>query len=218
MEPALDFDFAEALLAWERIDTGYLRVGRQAVTQVTREAEQALEVATARSGLGRLSKAWTSRIYPKAGLAREPAGYIYPKGGRRTAGAIRSFSRGARIRGMHGGYTAFATPAAGPRPRGRDLTPEEWERRTGQKLRPVFRPGRAPLLVADGRLNARSGRFRPLLKRDARKFGPGVGATIVIFILMPEYSHQARFSIEGTLAPFPGRLATRFVDLANQGE
>lgn len=214
MTVALDFDGAAIERERARIAGGIYRAERQAITQTTREAEQALEQATSSAGLGRLSKAWASRVFPRAGLAKDPVGYIYPKGGTRTEGAIRSFSRGGRVKGVDGGWTAIPTDAAGPRGRGRNLTPAEWEARTGQQLRPVYRPGRAPILVADGRVNAR-GRFRSMLKRDARRVGPGYGATVVIFVLMPEFNLQSRVSIEGTLAPFPSRLASSFLSYAN---
>ncbi|HEV7658834.1 MAG TPA: DUF6441 family protein [Allosphingosinicella sp.] len=217
MPAAIEFSVDRSQLERElhRIETEYLKAERRAVAETTREAEQALEGATAAAGLGRLGRAWTSKVYPIGGLAREPVGYIFPKGGRRTEGAMRSFSRGARIRALDGGPVAIPLPAAGGRGRGGGLTPEEWERKTGQKLRPVYRRGKAPLLVADGRVNMRTGRFRKSLKRDARRIGPGYGAVVPIFVLMPQVNLSARFSIEGTLAPFPGRVAAAFVQLAN---
>jgi hypothetical protein len=217
MDAGLDFDFTGSRAAVTRIETSYLEAEKRAVREVTREAEQALEAATAGAGLGRLSRAWSSAVYPKSGRAKNPVGYIYPKGGKRTEGAIRSFTRGARIRALSGGFTAFPTEAAGKAPRGQEMTPAYWEAKNGQTLRPVFRPGKAPLLVADGRVNAR-GRFKARFKRDARRVGPGYGATVIIFVLMPEFSLQSRFSIEQTLSPFPGRLASRFLQYANAGD
>ena len=218
MRPDLRFSTPELQQAIEKLDTQQMRASRRAVTEVTRQAEQALESATEGAGLGRLGRAWTSRVYPRSGLAREPAGLIFPKGGRRTEGAMRSFSRGARIRGLDGGAVAIPLPAAGGRGRGRNLTPEEWERKTGITLRPVYRRGKAPLLVADGRINVRSGRFRKSLQRDARRIGPGYGAVVPIFVLVPVVNISARFSIESTMAPFPDRLAARFGELLGNAE
>src|SRR5205085_2656436 len=98
------------------------------------------------------------------------------------------------------------------------LSPQEWERKTGIPLRLVIRRGRAPILVADGRVNARSGRFRPSLKRDARRIGPGFGSIVPIFVLLPVVNLGQRFSIESVLAPFASALASRFLTLASQVE
>jgi hypothetical protein len=214
MGPEVSFTTAELAKVSEQIEAQVLRVQRRAVVEVTREAELALEAATAAAGLGRLAKAWTSRVFPRSGLAHSPSGLIYPKGGKSTAGSIRAFARGASIRGTRGQFLAIPLPVAGGRMIGRGagavaMTPQAWERKTGQELRPVFRRGKAPLLVADGRVNMRSGRFRKSLKRDARRIGPGFGAVVPVFILMPVVNLGQRFSIEGTMAPFPGRLADR---------
>ncbi len=217
MRADLSFSSAELNRAREQIETRIMRAQRQATSEVTREAEQALEAAVGAAGLGRLSRAWTSRVYPRSGLAHSPTGYIFPKGGRRTEGAMRSFSRGARIRALDGGVIAIPLPAAGARGRG-GLTPDAWEAKTGQTLRPVYRRGKAPLLVADGRVNMRTGRFRPSLKRDARRIGPGFGALVPIFVLMPQVNLASRFSIERTMAPFPDKLATRFNSLLEGGD
>lgn len=220
MNPDLQFDFTPTRQARERIQTAYLRAERQAVTEITREAEQALEAATASAGLGRLARAWTSRIYPRGGLAKNPVGFIFPKGGTRTTGAVRSYTRGASIRGTRGQFLAIPTPAAGSRGRGRNLTPGEWEARTGQRLRFVYRPGRPSLLVAEGVANARSGRFRPITRRRTKadeRLGTFRGTqTIVIFVLLPVVNVRSRVSIESVLAPFPSRLAARFLVHANQ--
>jgi hypothetical protein len=210
MGPDLSFSAPELARAREQIEARVLRAQRQATSETTREAEQALEAAVGAAGLGRLGRAWTSRVYPRSGLAHSPTGYIFPKGGRRTEGAMRAFSRGARIRALDGGAIAIPLPAAGGRGRGRNLTPAEWEAKTGQTLRPVYRRGKAPLLVADGRVNMRSGRFRKPLARDARRIGPGYGAVVPIFVLMPVVNIAARFSIERTMGPFPDKLVTRF--------
>ncbi len=79
----------------------------------------------------------------------------------RAPDLIDAFNRGVTIRSPNGFYLAIPTPAAGKfgfarqssPERGQKLerlTPGGWERRTGMKLRFVFRPGkRVSFLVAD---------------------------------------------------------------------
>lgn len=220
MRDVVDFTFASPELAKFREDTekDYLDKARRVVVQVTREAELALEDATAAAGLGRLSRAWASQVYPRTGRSWEPVGYIYPKGGKRTEGSLRSYAYGASIRGKDGSFLAIPTPAAGSRGRNQGLTPGEWERRTGQRLRFIYRPGRASLLVAEGVTNARTGSFRQITRKrtkaDERRGYMRGAQTVVIFILLPVVNVAARFSIQGTLAPFEQRLADAFEQAA----
>ncbi|API58278.1 hypothetical protein BSL82_02295 [Tardibacter chloracetimidivorans] len=193
------------------VDQYVLEAAYRAVRETTREAEKALEQVTASAGLGRLSRAWASEIYPERGRAREPVGSIYVKGRKRSQGAMAAYARGARISGSYGQYLAIPLPAAGPRRRGQDLTPGEWERRTGIRLQFVYRRGKPALLVAPGAINMRSGRFR---KATARRIEQGRHASVPIFVLLPLVDVQQRFSIKQTLAPFSGRLASRFTGYA----
>jgi hypothetical protein len=208
-------DDASAKAMAEAVIRGQLKAARMAVRDVTREFEQALETETADKVPGRLWRAWKSRVEPKAGLAAEPAGFIFVNGGKRARGAIAFFTRPGRITGKDGLWLAIPLPAAGPRGRNRDLTPGEWERRTGQRLRFVFRPGRPALLVADaGTLNARTGQFRPITRRrtaadERRGFVRGT-ATVPIFVLVPAVQHRNSVSIEKVMAPAGKRLIQVF--------
>ena len=185
-------------------------VTRQAVADVTKGAERALEAETRAKVDGKLWRAWKSDIYPEAGqLAKNPAGEISLNGGARTKGAMTAYARGATIRGRQGQYLAIPLPAAGVRQTGRgknSLTPAEWERRTGRRLRLIYRRTEPSLLVADDVVLGKNG--RGVRQASKRRIAQGREVlTVPIFILVPEVTIGKRFSIENTLKPFEERLA-----------
>lgn len=189
----------------------YLLAGKSALTDTVRESEQDLERETQRAVPGRLWRAWKSKVEPKgARLARDPAAFIFLNGGLRTRGAMTFFTQSGRLASSTAaGWTAIPLPAAGARGKARDLTPAQWEQRTGLKLRPVFRPGQAGLLVADAAVL--SGKKQIARANSARRAAAGRGnATIPIFILLPPRTFEGRFSIESILAPAGDRLRQRF--------
>lgn len=133
---------------------------------------------------GGLWRAWASATRPARGPARNPVGTVFVKGGTRTKGAIQFWTQPGAIRGKQGQYLAVPTSAAGSRGRKRDLTPGEWERRTGIRLRFVYRPGRPSLLVADDAVL--SGKAQIARGNAAKRIAAGRGsATVVIFVLLP---------------------------------
>jgi hypothetical protein len=62
---------------------------------------------------------------------------------------------GPLIRSKDGFWLAIPLPAAGKSTRGGRITPGEWERRRGLRLRFVYRRIGPSLLVAEGRLNTK---------------------------------------------------------------
>lgn len=197
----------------QRIDRGQLGAARRAVSETTRETEKALERATASAVKGRLWRAWASKTYPAKGLAHEPVGSIFVKGRVRSQGAMRAFAVGGRISARDGGMVAIPLPAAGSRGRDRLLTPDEWEARTGIKLRLVKRVGKPALLVADEAVL--SGKRQVARQNSARRRATGRGNTTVpIFVIMPAVDIRQRFSIAATVSPFRGRLVQRFLSLS----
>lgn len=194
----------------------YLGAGTEAVAKTTKRLERQLEAATAQAVPGRLWRAWQSTAFPNSGPARNPVGTVWLKGGARTRGAVRFWTQPGEIRGKNGQFLAIPLPAAGSRGRARDLTPGEWERAHGQRLRFVYRPGKPALLVAEnGTLNARTGSFRPITSKrsaaDLRRGGFARGAaTIPIFVLLPLVKFRNAFAIEPTVAASEGELAQEF--------
>ncbi len=68
---------------------------------------------------------------------------------------IGAHDTGPLIRSKDGFWLAIPTPAAGKRTKGGRIIPGEWERRTGLRLRLIYRRRGPSLLVAEGRLNSK---------------------------------------------------------------
>ena len=122
---------------------------------------------------------------------------------------MRAFAYGALIRSRNGLFLAIPTEAAGRVGDGRKrITPGGWERRTGLRLRFVYRRGAPPLLVADNaRLTSRG--------RAARNDGwPGDAGftrlagrtTVPIFLLVPQVTLKKRLDVAGAARKWTARL------------
>ncbi len=104
---------------------------------------------------------------------------------------------------VRAGEKAIPTPASGKSTRGGRISPGEWERRTPQKLRFVYRRRGPSLLMAEGRLNT-NGRAFGRLTRPHRGHGPaspsrsktGRGVlTAPIFLLVPQVKLPKRLDL-----------------------
>lgn len=201
----------------DRVIRFVLGAAKGSVAENTRGLELDLEALTREAVPGRLWRAWKSEVFPKgAKLARDPVGAVFVNGGDRSQGAIAFFSRPGSIRGRDGGFLAIPTAAAGSRGRRRDLTPEEWERRTGQKLRFVYRPNAPSLLVLDDAVL--SGKRQIGRKNSARRIAAGRGsATVVIFVLIPMVAFANKFAVEPAVRRRGARLGPDFVERVRSG-
>jgi hypothetical protein len=201
----IDFDRASVLKESDRTTRLFLRGALDAVKIETRGLEQDLEKITRLAVPGRLYRGWSSKTFPKTGLARQPAGEVsFPsKPGGRGEGALAFWTQEGRISRGGGRYLAVPTKAAGPRGFGTGRSyvsnsPKEWERRRGVKLqfRPSKKPGGNPVLVLrNARVSAKTGRARP--GKAGRK---GVEDNVVMFILIPFVDFRNAFSIEPLIA------------------
>ena len=184
----------------QRPDLGTALAGTEkqierAVTSGMREAtdglKQDLREDVVAAGLGeRLSRTWRGKTFPEIGESAEAAAYVWS----RAPNILDAFDRGVVIRSTRGLFLAIPTAAAGKNGRSaagsrEKITPEGWQRRTGLKLRFVYRRGRPSLLVADdARINTRG-----LAARNRRKTGQ---ASVVVFILVPQVALPKRLDIE----------------------
>lgn len=183
--------------------TRILLAGTRAVQTQTRKLEKDLEGITRVAVRGRLYRAWKSEVYPTRPVAAyAPAGEVFVNGRARSKGAMAYFTTPGVNRKANGEWLAIPTDSAGVLGRDRLLTPGEWERRTGIRLRFVYRPNRAALLVMDNAVTARDGRgaARSLTKKretlDRRSGVSRYAQTIPIFVLIPMQRHANRFSVE----------------------
>ncbi|MBS7554578.1 hypothetical protein KHC23_13035 [Ancylobacter dichloromethanicus] len=170
------------------------------------------------AGMGqRLANTWRAEVYPgRAGVfSLRAAGLVFS----RAPDIVDAFSKGVPIRSPRGFYLAIPTPAAGKfgltratgEGQGKErLTPGGWERRTGIRLRHVWRPGKkVSYLVADDvKVNA-AGIARGRRKRNGevstRRVRVGA-TTTVIFLLVPQVRVGKRFDLAGASQKWSARL------------
>ena len=176
-------------------------IGAMMAAEIT-AGEQAVTKAVGDAGTG-LKTAWRGQI-TSAGLGQRLARTIrvtqYPKGKPSLNAAALVWSQapvvvgahdtGPLIRSRNGFWLAIPTPAAGKSTRGGRITPGEWERRRGMRLRFIYRPRGPSLLVAEGRLNARG-----VGVASRSKTGRGL-TTVPIFLLMPQVKLRKRLDLD----------------------
>jgi hypothetical protein len=171
------------------------------------------------AGLGqKLAMTWQAKVYPAAAGSLDPAGWVWSKAPK----LIDVFQRGTTIRSKDGFWLAIPTPAAGSVTGYRDaagkrtrITPGAWERRTGIRLRLIYRRGkRTSFLVADNaRINAK-GVAAPnygTSKRGGRYARLQGRVTSIIFILVPQVTLRKRLNsdaiVERAAARIPALIA-----------
>lgn len=191
-----------------RIMAEEVRAAEQAVTKGVGEATEGLktELRTqiTNAGLGpRLARTWRSETYPRGQASISAAGLVWSK----APGIIRIYEDGATIRSKNGFFLAIPTAAAGRYgDGGRKITPGGWERRTGQRLRFVYRRNAASLLVADN-MRARTGKRGGYSRASAAALRSGRGlVTVPIFILVPQVSVRKRLDVVSAAERWVDRL------------
>ena len=174
------------------------RAVTEGVRAATSGAKHDLREQVERSGLGRrLANTWRDRVYPTGRASIGAAGLVYT----RAETIMRAHAEGAVIRGRDGGYLAIPLPAAGRGDRGRKITPGEWERIHGRRLRYVYRRGAPGLLVADdARLTSRG--------RAAARRGRGSAgrATVPVFVLVPQVQSRKRLDVPAVAVRWRAQL------------
>jgi hypothetical protein len=203
LQAALSGDLGQLLQA-------ELQQAERAVTTGVRQAtvglQAELRAQVTAAGLGpRLARAWRSRVYPESGTSLTAAAVVWTKAPR----IIGAFIRTTVIRSKRGLYLAIPTPAAGRYGDGRrKITPLGWERRTGQRLRFVYRRNGPSLLVADNaRLSGRGMAAGNTGRRRGASYTRLAGRTTVpIFILVPQVTLTKRLVFEAPAANWARRL------------
>ena len=133
-----------------------IKAGEKAVTKAVNEAGTSVKSAwraqITGAGLGqRLANTIRSEQFPKGRPSLNAAAVVWSK----APVIVGAHETGPLIRSRNGFWLAIPTPAAGKSARGGRITPGEWERRSGLRLRFVYRRTGPSLLVAEGRLNTR---------------------------------------------------------------
>jgi hypothetical protein len=188
-----------------------IKAGERAVSAATRAAGNDLKAAwraqITGAGLGRrLANTIRSEQFPKGRPSLNAAALVWSK----APTIIGAHDTGPLIRSRNGFWLAIPTPAAGKSTRGGRMTPGDWERRTGLRLRFVYRRGGPSLLVAEGRLNAGG---RAVASRS--KSGRGL-ATLPIFLLVPQVKLRKRLDLardaNRAQEAIPARIVAEWVD------
>lgn len=146
------------------------------------------------AGLGpRLARTIRQRDFPVGEPSLKAASLVYS----RAATIVHAFDRGVTIRSRHGFYLAVPTAAAGVKGLGGErITPGGWERRTGMRLRFVYRRRGLSLLVADDARLSRAG-LAGAKRGRRRRDGILTGAqTVPVFILVPQVSLRKRLDLD----------------------
>jgi hypothetical protein len=159
------------------------------------------------AGLGpRLARTIRSEQFPKGRPSLNAAALVWSK----APVIVNAHDTGPLIRSKDGFWLAIPTAAAGTSRRGGRITPGEWERRTGLRLRFVYRRAGPSLLVAEGRLNSKG---RAVASRS--KTGRGL-VTAPIFLLVPQVKLPKRLNLardaDRALDSVPGLIVANWVE------
>lgn len=185
--------------------------GERAVSTAMREAGAGLKTAwraqITGAGLGmRLANSIRSQTYPAQGESLNVAALVWSK----APVIVGAHDTGPLIRSKSGFWLAIPTAAAGKSARGGRITPGDWERRTGLRLRFIYRRRGPSLLVAEGRLNTKG---KAVASRS--KTGRGL-ATVPIFLLVPQVKLPKRLDltrdVERAVDRLPGRIVANWLD------
>jgi len=188
-----------------------IKAGEKAVSTAMREAGTGLKTAwraqITGAGLGRrLANSIRSQTYPKSGDSLSAAALVWSQ----APVILRAHDTGPLIRSKDGFWLAIPTAAAGKSARGGRITPGEWERKQGLKLRFIYRRQGPSLLVAEGRLNTKG---RAVASKS--KTGRGV-STVPIFLLVRQVKLAKRLDLardaERAVDRVPGLIVANWVE------
>jgi len=195
----------------EREFIAEIRSAEKAVTAAVRLAGSGVKAGwraqIVSAGLSeRLGRTIRDQYYPQRGESIEAAALVYSKAPK----IVGAFDQGVVIRSKDGFWLAIPTAAAGKGARGRRITPGDWERRTGRRLKFIYRRGRPGLLVDTGEVLPRA----RVMKRDgtsraARGFR---NRSVVMFLLVPQVRLAKRLDLDAVAREWLDRLPELVVE------
>jgi hypothetical protein len=182
-----------------------------AMREVTEGLKSDLRADVVDAGFGqRLANTWRGKTYPDSAVSLEAASFVWSK----APNIVDAFDRGVTIRSSRGFWLAIPTPAAGLKGLSatggmKRITPGGWERRTGMRLRFVYRRAGPSLLVAD---NARLTK-RGLARANTGRTRSGAAytrlagrTTVVAFLLVPQVTLKKRLDIASVAQRWADRI------------
>ena len=188
-----------------------IAAGEKAVTKAVGDSGTSLKTAWREqitgAGLGaRLSRTIRSELYPKGQPSLNAAALVWSN----APVIVGAHDTGPLIRSKDGFWLAIPTAAAGKSTRGGRISPGEWERRRGLRLRFIYRRSGPSLLVAEGRLNARG-----LGVASRSKTGRGL-TTVPIFLLVRQVKLRKRLDLDRAAKAaqdgIPGAIVANWVE------
>ena len=205
----LNISFTPDLVALMRTEVA---AGQKAVSTTMTQAGASLKSAwraqITSAGLGqRLANTIRSQIYPKGRNSLDAAALVWSN----APVIIGSHDTGPLIRSGSGFWLAIPLPTAGKALGGKRITPAMWEKKTGLRLRFVYRSRGPSLLVADAvRLNTRG-------QAAVSKSKTGRGqVTAPIFLLVRQVKLPKRLDLardaERAQAAIPGLIVANWVE------
>lgn len=195
-----------------RLMANEVRAGEKAVHFGIRDAGVALKTVwrgqVTGAGLGqRLARTIRSETWPKHKHSMNAASMVWT----RAPVIVNAHDTGPLIRSRDGFWLAIPTEAAGKSRTGKRPTPGEWERRTGMRLRFVYRKTGPSLLIAEGRI-AKGGRAVTSRSKTGRSL-----TSIPIFLLAPQVKLRKRLDLEkpaqAALAALPAAIVRKWSDM-----
>lgn len=195
-----------------RLMADEVKAGEKAVHFAVKDAGTALKNVwrgqVIGAGLGqRLARTIRSETWPKHKNSMNAASMVWT----RAPVLVSAHDTGPLIRSKDGFWLAIPTDAAGKSRSGKRPTPGEWERRTGMRLRFIYRRNGPSLLIAEGRI-AKSG--RAVASRS--KTGRGL-TSVPIFLLVPQVKLRKRLDLEkpaqAALAALPAAIVRKWSDM-----
>ena len=220
MTVGIDVEAAEVEKAAQAVLSVVLLSGTKSVRAVTRGLEKQLEATTRQGVKGNLWRAWKSEVYPSRDVgAYDPVGEVFVNGRSRTKGAMTYWTQPGINRAKDGYWLAIPTEHAGVLNRSRNLSPGEWERRNGVRLKFVYQgAGKPALLMAEHVLFGANGTgIRVPTRRRARSQRyinrDGTAAKLVdvpIFVLIPSQRFANKVSIDAIVASAGAELVRDF--------
>jgi len=204
----IDVKIAGDIVALMRAEVA---AGQKAVSTTMAQAGASLKsawrVQITGAGLGqRLANTIRSQTWPKGRNSLDAAALVWSN----APVIIGAHDAGPLIRSASGFWLAIPLPAAGKSTKGGRITPGEWERRTGLRLRFIYRRRGPSLLVAEGRLNSKG-------RAVASKSKTGRGLTTApIFLLVRQVKLPKRIDLakdaERAAAAIPGSIVANWVE------
>ncbi|MCF6232853.1 MAG: DUF6441 family protein [Rhodobacteraceae bacterium] len=201
----LTVDFSPDLVALLEQE---IKAGERAVTAAMKSAGAQLKQdwrdQITRAGLGRrLPRTIRNRTYPTSGNSINAAAFIWSN----APEILNAHDRGALIRSKSGFWLAIPTEAAGKGRGGARLTPAQWERRRGIRLRFIYRRNGPSLLIAEkARINTRG-----LAVASRSKTGRGQ-VSAPIFLLVPQVKLRKRLDLARDAEKVAGKVPRLIVE------